>query len=123
MAALNSPCFAAAFFTPRDYRLPSRQATITLHLHRNCGRTLLRGPRHQRIADDQIPDRRREVGDEDLAEALRDGNPGPLSPFEPLEIGGPLSAWRDGEEGLGDEAPVSNHGAEEEFEEGQGGAV
>src|SRR3954447_13905736 len=39
MAALNSTCFAAAFFTPRDYRLPSRQTTITLHLHRNCGRT------------------------------------------------------------------------------------
>src|SRR5512138_3074018 len=84
---------------------------------------LLRGPRHQRIVDDQIPDRRREVGDEDLAEALRNGNPGPLSAFEPFEIGGPLSARRDGEKGLDDEAPVSNHGADEEFEEGQGGAV
>src|SRR5215213_8263922 len=62
-------------------------------------------------------------GDEDLAEALRDGNPGPLSTFEPLEIGGPLSPRRDGEKGFGDEAPVSNHGADEEFEEGQGGAV
>src|SRR4051794_7358486 len=58
-------------------------------------RRLLRGPRHQRIVDDQIPDRRREVGDEDLAEAPRNGNPGPLSPFEPFEIGGPLSARRD----------------------------
>jgi hypothetical protein len=63
------------------------------------------------------------VGDEDLAEALRDGNPGPLSTFEPFEIGGPLSARRDGQKSLGDKAPVSNHGAEEEFEEGQGGAV
>ena len=86
-------------------------------------RRLLRGPRHQRIVDDQIPDRRREVGDEDLAEALRDGNPGPLSTFEPFEIGGPLSARRDGQKSLGDKAPVSDHGAEEEFEEGQGGAV
>src|SRR5215218_929685 len=67
-------------------------------------RRLLRGPRHQRIVDDEIPDRRREVGDEDLAEALRDDNPGPLSAFEPLEIGGPLSPRRDGEKGLGDEA-------------------
>src|SRR3954469_19549186 len=86
-------------------------------------RRLLRGPRHQRIVDDQIPDRRREVGDEDLAEALRDGNPGPLSTFEPFEIGGPLSPRCDGEKGLGDEAPVRDHGADEEFEEGQGGAV
>src|SRR5690349_21903758 len=69
-------------------------------------RRLLRGPRHQRIIDDQIPDRRREVGDEDLADVLRDGNPGPLSPFEPFEIGGPLSPRRDGEKGLGDEALV-----------------
>src|SRR4051795_3912687 len=86
-------------------------------------RRLLRGPRHQRIVDDQIPDRRREVGDEDLAEALRDGNPGPLPLFQPFEIGGPLSARRDSEKGLGDKAPISNHGADEEFEEGQGGAV
>src|SRR4051794_30495054 len=65
----------------------------------------------------------REVGDEDLAEVLRDGNPGPLSPFEPFEIGGPLSARRDGEKGLGDETPVRDQGADEEFEEGQDGAV
>src|SRR3954451_17372220 len=64
-----------------------------------------------------------EMGDEDLAEALRDGNPGPFSPFEPFEIGGPLSARRDGEKGLGDKAPVGDHGADEEFEEGQSGAV
>src|SRR3954449_2930201 len=76
-------------------------------------RRLLRGPRHQRIVDDQIPDRRREMGDEDLAEALRDGNPGPLYPFEPFEIGGPLSARRDGEKGLSDEAPVRDHGTDE----------
>src|ERR1700746_3645424 len=86
-------------------------------------RRLLRGPRHQRIVDDQIPDRRREVGDEDLAEALSDGNPGPLSAGEPFEIGGPLSARRDGEQGLGDESPISDHGADEEFEEGQSRTV
>src|SRR4029079_15275150 len=28
-----------------------------------------------------------------------------------------------GEKGLGDEAPVRDHGADEDFEEGQGGAV
>jgi hypothetical protein len=86
-------------------------------------RRLLRGPRHQRIIDDQIPDRRREGGDEDLAEALRDGTPGPLSACEPFEIGGPLSARRDGEPGLGEEAPIRDHGTDEEFEESQGGAV
>src|SRR3954454_17765760 len=48
-------------------------------------RRFLRGPRYQRIVDDQIPDWRREVGDENLAEALRDGNPGPLAPFKPFE--------------------------------------
>src|SRR3954466_13516603 len=69
----------------------------------------------------RYPDRRREVGDEDLAEALRNGNPGPLSPFEPFEIGRPLSARRDGEKGLGDETPVRDQGADEEFEEGQDG--
>ena len=36
-----------------------------------------------------------------------------------FEIGGPLSARRDGEKGLGDEAPVRDQGADEEFEEGQ----
>src|SRR3954447_20590504 len=45
------------------------------------------------------------------------------SPFEPFEIGGPLSARRDGEKGLGDETPVRDHGTDEEFEEGQDGAV
>src|SRR3954449_577738 len=79
-------------------------------------RRLLRGPRHQRIVDDQIPDRRREVGDEDRGEALRAGNPGPLPPSEPLEIGVPLSAWRNGEKVPGAEAPVSNRAADEEFE-------
>src|SRR3954469_22623360 len=69
MAALNSTCFAAAFFTPRDYRLPSRQTTITLHLHQNCGRTpkrtLLAADHHLAIAG--VSGRKTDSG---VAEAL-----------------------------------------------------
>ena len=82
----------------------------------------LGNPQHQGVVDDQIPQRSREIGDENATQGTCDGDPRPPTPFQPLVIGLPSSAWHDGEEGFGNEASVGDHRADQQFEEGDDGA-